>query len=39
MSVATLISWVFVFGIPAWLVIEEVASRLGVWRALEAGWD
>jgi hypothetical protein len=39
MWVATVVSWVFVFGIPAWLVIEEVASHLGGWRALEAGWE
>jgi hypothetical protein len=25
MSVTALVSWLFVFGIPAWLVIEELA--------------
>jgi hypothetical protein len=30
MSVTALLSWVFVFGAPAWLVVEELACRRGL---------
>jgi cytochrome c oxidase assembly factor CtaG len=36
MSVTALVSWLFVFGIPAWLVIEELGVRADIWPALEA---
>lgn len=36
MSLTALISWMFVFGIPVWLVVEEVTSCFGIWRTLEA---
>ena len=36
MSLTALISWMFVFGIPVWLVVEEVTSCFGIWRSLEA---
>jgi hypothetical protein len=39
MSVTALMSWAFVFGIPAWLVIEELANRFRIGQALDVRPD
>jgi hypothetical protein len=36
MSLTALISWMVVFGIPVWLVVEEATSCFGIWRTVEA---